>query len=494
MTPFEIGIIVLYFLGLLFILGYSLTQLSLAIHYIRYKRKLNSEGVQKEKVLSEFPQVTIQLPIFNEMYVVERLLDAVMLMDYPKEKLEIQVLDDSTDETLELSRKKVEEYVAKGFDIKLVRRFDRKGYKAGALQYGLQTAKGEFVAIFDADFVPKSDFLQRTLPFFERDNVGLVQTKWEHINKEFSILTKVQAFALDAHFNIEQQGRNHADHFIHFNGTAGVWRRTCIDDAGGWAFDMLTEDLELSYRAQMNGWKFKYVGDIHSPAELPAAMNAIKSQQYRWSKGPAEVAKKWMWELLSSDMPFRKKWHSFFHLMNTSINIFVLYTSLLSVPLLIIKIMHPEMWVFDLIFVFLVSLIFIGFFYALAQIHQEGDTRKGLSSFAVLFPSFLSLSMGLSLHNSMAAWSGFRGEKSPFIRTPKHSLVGKDGNWLDKKYQETKIDWMTLSEFVMAFYFLGGIGLAFYFGIYGLLPFHLMLFLGFSAIATFSVKHALVGR
>ncbi|MBK9455263.1 MAG: glycosyltransferase [Bacteroidetes bacterium] len=259
----SITIIVIYTIAITLLFFYCIMQLSLAIHYIKFKRNLKKEETIFTIPESEYPYVTVQLPVFNELYVVERLIDAIAAFDYPADKLEIQLLDDSTDESFEIARKKVDYYHQRGIDIKQIRRPERKGFKAGALEYGLREAKGEYVAIFDADFVPFPDFLKKTIPHFLLDDkIGVVQAKWDHLNKDYSILTKMQAFALDMHFTIEQQGRNAAGYFINFNGTAGVWRKATIEDAGGWKADTLTEDLDLSYRAQLKGWKFKYVENV----------------------------------------------------------------------------------------------------------------------------------------------------------------------------------------------------------------------------------------
>ncbi|MEM6831667.1 MAG: cellulose synthase family protein, partial [Bacteroidota bacterium] len=279
-------IIIVYGLTLFIICLFSLGQFNLAWHYLKSKKCDDNEGVTE---LKEYPAVTIQLPVFNERYVIERLIDSVSKIDYPLDKLEIQVLDDSDDETVTIIANKIAHYQGKGIDIRHVRRPDRVGFKAGALQYGMQQAKGEFIAIFDADFVPQPDFLLKTLPRFTSEKVGMVQTKWAHLNTNYGALTKIQAFWLNAHFTVEQKGRERAGSFINFNGTAGVWRKSCILDAGGWQHDTLTEDLDLSYRAQLKGWKFVYREEIESPAELPVVIPAVKSQQYRWNKGAAET-------------------------------------------------------------------------------------------------------------------------------------------------------------------------------------------------------------
>lgn len=486
-------ILIVYITGLGFIFVFCLTQLSLAIHQLRSpRRSLEDDSIPFAVDIKELPFVTVQLPIYNEMYVVERLIDAVAQFNYPKDRFEVQVLDDSTDETYELSLKKVEQLRAEGLNIYVVRRPDRTGYKAGALQEGLKTAQGEFVAIFDADFIPKPGFLMKTIPHFRDKGIGLVQTKWQHINKGYSILTKVQAFALDTHFNVEQKGRNAAGFFMNFNGTAGVWRRSCIEDAGGWSFDTLTEDLDLSYRAQLKGWKFKYLSDVGSPAELPALMSAIKSQQYRWSKGPAEVTRKLMKRVLFSKMPLRMKWHGFWHLMNSSVNIFILITAVLSVPLLFMKERFESHWAFSLIYVFFFGLFAISLCYLMAQVVEEKSVMKGLKRFVILFPSFLSLSMGLSLHNSLAALRGHFGVKTAFVRTPKYNISNGQDSFKNKKYLNGKIDGIAISEMFMTVYFFSGIVLAFVCEVYQLLPFHFLLFIGFLSINYFSVKHALL--
>ena len=314
-----IFIIVVYTIAITLLFFYCIMQLSLAIHYIKYKKNLSKEETKFNIPESEYPFVTVQLPVYNEQYVVERLIDAVCAFDYPKDKFEIQLLDDSSDESVGIAALKVAEYQAKGIQIYQIRRPERKGFKAGALEYGLKTAKGEYVAIFDADFTPYPDFLRKTIPYFIDDaKIGVVQAKWEHLNKDYSILTKIQAFALDMHFSIEQQGRNAAGYFINFNGTAGVWRKSTIEDAGGWKADTLTEDLDLSYRAQLKGWKFKYVENVVAPAELPTDMNAVKSQQFRWNKGGAETAKKIGRKVMRAEIPLRIKLHAIAHLCNTT--------------------------------------------------------------------------------------------------------------------------------------------------------------------------------
>jgi cellulose synthase/poly-beta-1,6-N-acetylglucosamine synthase-like glycosyltransferase len=319
-----------YVLSLFCILFYSIVQGHLTFLYVKSK----GQEYVAPKLPELLPKVTIQLPIFNELYVVDRLIRKVAEIDYPSDLLDIQVLDDSTDETVEVIASLVKEIAALGIGIQHIRREDRVGFKAGALEYGLQSAKGEFVAIFDADFLPERDFLLKTIPYFDNPKIGMVQTKWEHLNKNFNLLTRLLAMALDAHFSIEQRGRNSNGDFMNFNGTAGVWRRVCIEDSGGWSSDTITEDLDLSYRAQLKGWKMKYLEEYASPAEIPAFLSAIRSQQYRWNKGGAEVARKNLKTIFKSDLPFHVKLHATFHLLNTGIFIFVFLSAIISVPLL----------------------------------------------------------------------------------------------------------------------------------------------------------------
>ena len=307
----EIIIICVYSIALILIFMYALAQLNLLFNYIKAQKNTENSLEFDFSNADEIPYVTIQLPVFNEIYVMDRLLKNIVLIDYPKDKLEIQVLDDSTDESVESTAILIKALQKEGFDIQHIQRTNREGFKAGALKEGLVNAKGEYIAIFDADFLPQTDWLKRTIPFFKDEAVGVVQTRWGHINRNYSVLTRIQAFALDAHFTLEQVGRNSKGHFINFNGTAGVWRKTCIIDAGNWEGDTLTEDLDLSYRAQLKDWKFKYLEDVETPAELPVAISAARSQQFRWNKGGAENFQKMMWRVLKSkNISAKTKLHS----------------------------------------------------------------------------------------------------------------------------------------------------------------------------------------
>ncbi|HMU68816.1 MAG TPA: glycosyltransferase [Chitinophagales bacterium] len=487
----SITIIVIYTIAITLLFFYCIMQLSLAIHYIRYKRRMEAEEATFKGPESEYPMVTVQLPVYNELYVVERLIDAVAAFDYPKDKLEIQLLDDSTDESFEIARKKVDFYKQQGINIVQVKRPIRKGFKAGALEYGLQTAKGEYVAIFDADFVPYPDFLKKTIPYFLTDEkIGVVQARWEHINKDYSILTKMQAFALDMHFTIEQQGRNAAGYFINFNGTAGIWRRTAIDDAGGWNSDTLTEDLDLSYRAQLKGWKFKYVEDVVAPAELPTDMNALKSQQFRWNKGGAETARKIGRRVMGAELPIRIKLHAIAHLFNTTNYIFILITAILSVPLLFIKNHYIDFNYFKYASIFLMGSIAIAYAYYISTLQREKTVGQTVKVYISRFPVFLAITMGMSLHNAWAVFRGWLGQQTAFVRTPKFAINNSGDIWKKKKYVASRVSPITYLEGIFSLYFLSGIIMGIYYQDYGLLPFHIMAFMGFALIFYFSFKHA----
>jgi len=309
------------------------TEFALAINYIKAKKKEKRYPQDRPSPLRSYPMVTIQLPIFNERYVAERVIRSAAEIDYPKDRLQIQVLDDSTDDTVEISGMVVEELKASGFDIELLHRTDRSGFKAGALRDAMSACKGEFVAIFDADFLLPTNFLQETLPYFREEEIGMVQTRWGHLNEKFSLLTRIQSFFIDLHFSVQHTGRNSKGLFINFNGTAGIWRKICIADSGGWTPDTLTEDLDLSYRAQLNGWKFKYHEGMASPSELPAHMSGIKSQQFRWIKGGTQVGIKLFKPLAKSDASLKQKWFGYMHIFAGTTYIFSFVLFLLSVPL-----------------------------------------------------------------------------------------------------------------------------------------------------------------
>jgi cellulose synthase/poly-beta-1,6-N-acetylglucosamine synthase-like glycosyltransferase len=431
--------------------------------------------------------VTIQLPLFNELYVVERLIGKVCDIDYPKDKLEIQVLDDSTDETVNVAKRVVEEKKKQGLDISYIHRKNRQGYKAGALKEGLKIAKGKYIAIFDADFMPRKNFIKETLPFFNDEKVGMVQTRWEHLNGNHSILTKAQALALDGHFVIEQSVRNKAGFFINFNGTGGVWRKDCIEDAGNWQEDTLTEDLDLSYRAQLNGWKFVFLKDFTSPAELPSELSALKTQQFRWTKGAIETAKKILPVLWKSKVSMRVKLQSTFHLTNNLVFPFILLAAILNVPLVFIKNSGAHELYFAFMSVFVLAFISTFLLYLYSQKDVRADWRKKI----VLFPLFMAGSMGLSINNSRAVFEGLLNRKSEFVRTPKFIVVDEKDSWIGKKYLNSKLGFSEIIETVMAVYCFIGVASSIYFLEIAALPFQLLFFTGFSFVAITSIKNAL---
>jgi cellulose synthase/poly-beta-1,6-N-acetylglucosamine synthase-like glycosyltransferase len=482
-------LLAIYVLSLTYITFYCMMQFHLLYHYSRTRKKIQSEDALNLEE-QDVPFVTIQLPIFNELYVTERLIDNITKFEYPKDRYEIHVLDDSTDETVDISRRKVEEYKSKGYNIDLITRSDRVGYKAGALKHGMQFAKGEFIAIFDADFLPNADFLRKTIPYFDDKKVGVVQTRWEHINEDYSLITRLQAFQLNVHFTVEQRGRHAGDFLLQFNGTAGVWRRESIDSAGGWEADTLTEDLDLSYRAQLKGWKIVFREDIGSPAELPSEMNGLKSQQFRWMKGGAETAKKMLPTVWKSDISLLKKIHASTHLLGSSIFLCVFIMGVFSVPVLFfINPLHLES---DYFGVFLISLISIVFVYYVANVDQEwkeGSKLRLIIKFIFIFPVFLALSMGLSLHNSIAVIQGYLGKQSAFIRTPKFNIKGLTDSFKKEKYQAKRISSVTIMEGFLSIYFMMGVAAAFYIGDNTFLLLHILLTLGYGATCYYTLKH-----
>lgn len=453
---------------------------------IYYHRKYGHNIPVPNKDIGEEPIVTIQLPLYNEMYMAERLINAICEIDYPKDKMEIQVLDDSTDETTSIVDKIVELKKQQGFDISHIRRGTREGYKAGALKEGMKIAKGEYMAIFDADFIPNKEFLKKTLSFFNDDKVGMVQTRWEHLNGDYSIITKAQALALDGHFVIEQSVRNKSGFFINFNGTGGIWRKSCILEAGNWHADTLTEDLDLSYRAQLIGWRFVFLKDFTSPAELPSEINALKSQQFRWTKGAVETAKKILPLVWRSKVPLRVKLQSTFHLTNNLVFPFILLAAILNVPLIFVKNSGSHEAYFAIMSLFVLAFISSFMFYLYSQKDIRTDWRKKI----VLFPLFMAGSMGLAVNNSRAVFEGLMNRKSEFVRTPKFKQESEKDSWVGNKYQNRKLGFSVIVEAILAVYCFIGVLSSIYFLELASIPFQLLFFLGFSFIAITSIKHA----
>jgi cellulose synthase/poly-beta-1,6-N-acetylglucosamine synthase-like glycosyltransferase len=481
-------ILSIYGLCLFLVFFYSVLQLSLAIAYVKNKRKKNAKvsPIYNPKTT---PKVTIQLPMYNELYVAERIIETIAAFDYPTDKLQIQVLDDSTDETKDVIAKKVAEVAARGINIQHIHRVDRTGYKAGALDAAMDRVEGEFIAIFDADFIPNPDWLQKTMPHFENDSIGVVQTRWGHINKSYSILTELQAFGLNGHFAIEQGGRNAAGHYINFNGTGGVWRRTCIDDAGGWEHDTLTEDLDLSYRAQIKGWKFKYLEDVVAPAELPITMSALKSQQHRWMKGGAECfVKMWKTLLTAKNVHLSDRIHGLSHLFNSSVFVFILIISLLSLAVLHVKDSFSDLnFVLQYMGIFIISTVFLMYYYWNAYRDKTENKFGSFIRFVGRFVQFLVVSMGLSLSNTVAVIEGYLGIKSSFVRTPKFNVAIKS-EFKGNKYDKKSLSIINIAEGILMVVFGFTAVNRIIYGDLGMAPFHLMLAFGYGVIFFSTIK------
>lgn len=424
--------------------------------YLYYKNRRHA--AKKTACWLQKPLVTIQLPMFNEQYVAKRVIEAACKIKYPRDRLEIQVLDDSTDETIEIAGETCEAMRAAGHPVVFIHRENREGYKAGALEAGLKVARGELVLIFDADFIPPEDILERLTDYFVDPKVGMVQSRWEHINRDHSLLTKTQAILLDGHFVIEHAARNWSGRFMSFNGTAGMWRKSCIEDAGGWEHDTLTEDLDLSYRAQMKGWKFVFLPEVTSPAELPPEMNAFKSQQHRWAKGGAQTCRKLLPAILQSRLPWRIKVEAFFHLTSC-----VSYFLILTLTLLLLPVMYLRTHVFtgnvgfNALFdgsLILLATCSASTFYVACQrelFRTWGESLKYL-------PFLMSLGVGIAMNNARAAFEGFFGKPSEFVRTPKFGVAGHQDKQWQKKAGRQKLDTKRVQawlEAIMAVYMIG---------------------------------------
>src|SRR6267154_2153248 len=472
-NAFDMALLIPYFVVLTLLASYGIHRYTLV--YLYYKKKKNGT-VEPEQKFSELPRVTLQLPIFNEQYVVDRLLQAVCRLEYPRERLDIQLLDDSTDETVNVARGLVEHYAAQGQPITYIHRTNRAGYKAGALHEGLKTAKGEFVAIFDADFVPPPDFLLRIIHHFTEPKVGMVQTRWTHINRHYSFLTEVEAILLDGHFVLEHSGRARSNVFFNFNGTAGVWRRRAIEEAGGWQHDTLTEDTDLSYRAQLKGWKFIYLQDVECPAELPIEMTAFKTQQARWAKGLIQTGKKILPKVFKSKAPFRVKVEAFYHLSaNLSYPLMIILSTLLM-PAMIIRSFGGwfQMLVIDLP-LFLASTFSISSFYLVSQ--KELFPWKWPRTFLFL-PFLMALGIGLTVTNTRAVLEALLGVKSPFNRTPKYRVESKTDRAMGQKYRRRLgiVPWL---ELLVGSYFVMMCWYAFTSENYWTIPFLMLFVLGY---------------
>jgi cellulose synthase/poly-beta-1,6-N-acetylglucosamine synthase-like glycosyltransferase len=472
---FDLAVMLPYFFVMAILASYGIHRYALVYNF--YKNRNRVAGPPPE--ISVWPRVTVQLPIYNERYVIERLIESVAQFDYQRELLDIQVLDDSTDETQEVARNCVERYQALGLPISYLHRTNREGFKAGALQEGLKSASGEFVAIFDADFIPPPDFLRRTVPYFADTRLAMAQTRWSYINRHYSPLTEVEAILLDGHFVVEHSARFRSGLFFNFNGTAGIWRRAAIDDAGGWQHDTLTEDTDLSYRAQLRGWHFIYLPEIDCPSELPVEMNAFKSQQARWAKGLMQTAKKILPRVMRADVPAAVKAEAIFHLTANISYPLMVFLSIILLPAMIVRFYQGwlQVLVIDLP-LFLASTCSISSFYLTAERTLYPKTWK--RTFLYL-PFVMAIGIGLSVRNALAVLEAIFGVKSEFVRTPKYRVgagTQEHGQWVKKTYHKSA-GWMPFLEVFMGLYFAATVVYAFQNENYATIPFLLLFVWGY---------------
>ena len=428
----------LYFTILVCLSLYGVHRSYLVYLYIKGRKQAATHTAAFGSLASpdQVPTVTVQLPIYNEMYVVERLIDAVARLRYPRARFQVQVLDDSTDETQRIAKRAVSRWRARGVEVCYFHRAVRTGFKAGALREGLRTARGELIAIFDADFIPPVDFLERVVAAFNDPSVGMVQARWGHVNRDCSLLTRVQALLLDAHFVLEHGARHRAGCFFNFNGTAGVWRRRAIVSAGGWQHDTLTEDLDLSYRAQLAGWRFVFLPDLVVPAEVPVEMNAFKLQQHRWAKGSIQTCLKVLPAVLRADLPLRVKAEAFFHLTANFNYLLMLALALLMVPALYVRgaTSRPQFMLADFL-LFSVATLSVVNFYALSQWELRGNWLTRLRD----VPALIAVSIGLSVNNARAVVEAMVGGSGEFVRTPKYGVMARHDGWMGKSYRQVAV-------------------------------------------------------
>jgi cellulose synthase/poly-beta-1,6-N-acetylglucosamine synthase-like glycosyltransferase len=471
MDGFDLAVVTAYFTILAILSFYGLHRYIMVYLFHKYKNR----NIAPKSRFEDLPRITVQIPSYNEMYVIERIIDAVCAFDYPHDKLDVQVLDDSTDETQKIARIAVERWRDQGVDIEYIHRTDRTGFKAGALENGLKTAKGEFVAIFDVDFVPEPDFLQRSVHYFTDPKVGMVQGRWEHLNREYSFLTRTQAIFLDGHFILESYTRYLSGRFFNFNGTAGILRRKAIEEAGGWEHDTLTEDLDLSYRAQMKGWKFVFVPDLTVPAELPVEIQSFKAQQCRWAKGAMQTCKKVLVKVLKGNFDAGEKMECWYHLTGNISYPLMVILSLILFPALIVR--YNQGW-FQLLTIdlplFILSFSSVSTFYITSQKALHKDWVKRIA----YLPGLMAVGIGMTIPGSKAVVEGAIGLKSAFVRTPKFSVAGNKGEWMSKKYRGD-ISFTTILEIAFGLYFAFVTMYAWSLGIYGVIPFLLLFVWGY---------------
>jgi len=488
---FDLAMMIPYFLILIVLAIYGTHRYYLVYNYFKYRQNVPGPPPPVE----HWPRVTVQLPIFNERYVIERLVDAVSNFDYPRDLLDVQVLDDSTDETREVARNCVERYAALGLPIVFIHRTNREGYKAGALENGLKTATGEFVAIFDADFLPGPDFLRRTVPYFQDPKIAMVQTRWTYVNRDYSLLTQVETILLDGHFVVEHGARSRRGTFFNFNGTGGVWRRDAIADAGGWQHDTLTEDTDLSYRAQLRGWRFLYLPDIECASELPVEMNAFKAQQARWAKGLMQTARKILPRILASDVPWHVKTEAFFHLTASLSYPLMILLSTMLLPAMIVRFYQGwfQMLVIDLP-LFLASTCSISSFYLISQ--RVLRPKHWWRAFLYM-PFVMATGIGISVRNTKAVLEALFGMQSEFARTPKFRIEGKKDTFVKKSYRN-RAGWMPFVEVALGLYFALTVVYAITNENYATIPFLLLfvwgyLYTGFMSLAQTYFEHMRFG-
>jgi cellulose synthase/poly-beta-1,6-N-acetylglucosamine synthase-like glycosyltransferase len=486
MTPVETLTLAAYFFVLIILAVYGWHRYYLVYLYMKHRDR----QPQPLPPLAAPPAVTIQLPLYNEMYVADRLIDAVCRIEYPRALLEIQVLDDSTDETRGIAELAVRRFAAQGIDIKYFHRADRGGFKAGALEAGLKVARGEFIAIFDADFLPTADFLTKLMPHFSHEKVAMVQARWGHINEDYSLLTRIQAILLDGHFILEHGGRNRGGRFFNFNGTAGIWRRAAIDDAGGWQHDTLTEDLDLSYRAQLRGWQFVFVPDVVAPAEVPVEMNAFKSQQHRWAKGSIQTCRKLLPTILRSKLPLGVKIEAFFHLTANFNYILMCVLSILMFPAMVIRYNMGwyEMLLIDIPMFFAATFSFCNF-YTVCQREVHADWRSRIK----YVPFLMSVGIGLSINNTRAVIEALLNKETEFARTPKYRIEADADEWVGKRYRQS-VSVQPLIELFLGLYFTWTVFYALANGIYGTLPFLVLFQVGFLYTGLLSIVQQYAGE
>jgi cellulose synthase/poly-beta-1,6-N-acetylglucosamine synthase-like glycosyltransferase len=489
LDTFDWVVLILYFTILATLAVYGAYRIKQVIDFWRYRRFVPTpSGTFAE---ADLPVITVQLPLFNELYVVERLLKAVTAIDYPREKFEIQVLDDSTDETVKVAEAVVAKYQEQGFDIHYIHRSDRTGFKAGALENGNKTAKGDLLAIFDADFVPKPDCLRKLVDFFTDPLVGCAQMRWAHINGRYNLLTRLQTIMLDGHFVVEQTTRNRTGGFFNFNGTAGIWRRQAIEMSGGWQHDTLTEDTDLSFRAQLMGWKFVYLLDEESPAEIPVEINAFKAQQRRWAKGVMQVGLKLYPRIWLAPLPLRVKLEMFFRLTGNISYPLMIVASFLQFPLLLVRYNQPfyHLMVLDLPLLFFSSISVVLFYGSAVWYLDEKRSPRLLH-----LPLVMALGIGLAFSNARAVLEALLGVKSEFVRTPKYRVENAtDATWKKKKYKR-KRGLLPLLELGFALYFLLAIAYSVNLHMWGTIPFLTLFFFGFGYMGLMSLLQTASGK